>query len=411
MNLYLMMVLLILIGHYLFDTIVEILNLRHLSPQLPAEFQDTYDADRYGQSQRYLRETTRFDLLAGAVLLAVTVAFILAGGFRLLDQWVCALSPKETLRGLAFIGGLALAAWLLHTPLAAYHTFVIEARYGFNRTTWRTFVLDGIKSVILLVLIGAPLLAAILWLFAAAGSLAWIYVWGAVTLYELLIVFLAPALIMPLFHKFTPLEEGDLKRSIETYLVGQRFHIQGLYTLDGSRRSTKTNAFFTGIGRFRRIALFDTLIAQHTVEELTAILAHEVGHFSRRHIWKGLAVSILCNGLMFWLLSLCVHASAMSQGIGVPRPSLYAQLVVFGFLYTPLATALGIAGHALSRRHEYEADTFAAQTYGRPEALVSALKKLSRDNLSNLTPHPFKVFLTYSHPPVLDRIRVLRDLR
>ena len=410
MNPYLALVLLVLLGHYAFDALVEFLNLRHLSPRLPAEFADTYDAERYLRSQAYLRETTRFELLSGAAVLAATVAFLLGGGFRALEHLACAAAEGETARGVVFIGGLLLASVLFGTPFAAYQTFALEARYGFNRTTWRTFLLDRVKTLILLALLGGPLLAGVLWLFAAAGRWAWAWVWAAVSLYELLIVFLAPALIMPLFNKFTPLADGDLKHAIEAYLAGCRFRIQGLYTLDGSRRSTKSNAFFTGFGRFRRIALFDTLIAQHTVPELTAILAHEVGHYLRHHVLKILAVSVLTSGLMFWLLSLCVHHPALAGGLGVPRASLYANLVVFGFLYTPLATLLGIAGNVLSRRYEYEADAFAVRTHGQPETFISALKKLSRDNLANLTPHPFKVFLTYSHPPVLDRIRAIRGL-
>jgi STE24 endopeptidase len=289
-------------------------------------------------------------------------------------------------------------------PYSIYDTFVIEQKYGFNRTEPATFIADRVKAVMLAVLLGGPLLAAIFALFEWSGPNAWLYCWGAVSLYLLAVEFVAPNWLMPLFNKFTPLEEGELRTSILGYARSVGFPLANLFVIDGSRRSDKANAFFTGFGRNKRIALFDTLIARHTVPELVAVLAHEIGHYKKKHIAWGILISIAHFGLLFFLLSLFINSPGLYSAFGVKEPSVYTGLIFFGLLYTPVEFLLSIAMNALSRRFEYDADRFAASTIPDPSAMTDALKKLSRDNLSNLTPHPCYVFLHYSHPPLLQRL-------
>jgi STE24 endopeptidase len=411
MSPYLAFVLAMLIGHLALEWIVARLNLSRLDPQLPDEFFGFYDQEKYARSQRYARERTRFSLLQSTITTVVTLLFILLGGFNLVDRLARSLVSEPVLTGLVFTSALSVLSGILSLPFSVYHTFVIEARYGFNRTTVKTFVLDLLKGLLLAVLIGVPLLALVLWLFGAAGKSAWLVVWVAVTVLQLFMTYLAPVIIMPLFNKFTPLEEGDLKNKVEAYAREQGFKLKGIFKMDGSRRSSKANAFFTGLGRHRRIVLFDTLIEKHPSDELLTILAHEIGHFKLGHIRKMMFASIMHTGLLLFLLSLFIRNPGLFAAFGMEHLSIYASLVFFGFLYSPISTFLSIAMNCLSRRHEYAADRFSVCTTGGPEAFITALKRLSVDSLTNLTPHPLKVFIEYSHPPVLQRIRALRAAR
>ena len=289
-------------------------------------------------------------------------------------------------------------------PFSAYRTFVIEESFGFNKTTWQTFIMDRLKGLGLSVLIGLPLLAVVLSFFEYAGSNAWWYCWFAVTVFTLLLQFVAPTWIMPLFNKFVPLEDGELKRAILSYAKKIKFPLDNVFMMDGSKRSTKSNAFFTGFGRHKRIVLFDTLIKQTSISELVAILAHEMGHFKKKHILLTTGIGIIHTGLLFFLLSLCLSLPALFNAFFMKEASIYAGMLFFGILYSPVEFFLGIAMQAFSRHNEYQADRFAVETTQDPLSLVSALKKLSVHNLSNLTPHPAYVFLNYSHPPVLKRI-------
>jgi len=302
-----------------------------------------------------------------------------------------------------------VATQLLAVPFSWYDTFVIEERYGFNKTTPRTFVLDLIKGLALSAAIGAPVFALILWFFGVMGPLAWLLCWGAVVMVQMFLIFVAPYVIMPLFNKFTPLEDGELRQAIENYAHEQKFKIKGIYQMDGSRRSAKSNAYFTGFGRSRRIVLYDTLIKKHTVAELLAVVAHEMGHYKKRHIIRAMLRSVATTGVTFYLLSLFINNRGLFDAFGMEHVSVYASLVFFGFLYTPIGMVISSIEHAISRRHEFEADAYASDTTGETEAMITALKKLSVDNLSNLTPHPLKIFLDYSHPPVLQRIAALRE--
>ena len=411
MNGYLIFILAILIGSYILDVVVEMLNIRHLKTELPEEFVGYYDAEKYQTSQRYLKENTRFGLITDTVFTPLTIAFILLGGFNYVDTLARSFNFGPIPTGLIFSGILLLASQLLHIPFSVYGTFVIEEKYGFNRTTVKTFILDILKGWLLTALIGGIVFSVILWFFEKAGTWAWLYCWGAVTAIQLFLTFIAPVVIMPLFNKFIPLEDGELKSVIEAYARAQAFKMKGVFKMDASRRSTKSNAYFTGFGRFRRIVLFDTLIAKHTVDELVSVLAHEMGHYRKKHILTSILISIATTGLMFCILSLFINNTGLFAAFRMEHPSVYASLLFFGFLYTPIEMVLSIAGTMLSRKHEYEADAYSVTTYRKPEAMITALKKLSVDNLSNLTPHPLKVFLSYSHPPVLERIQAIRKQR
>ncbi|MFU8813509.1 MAG: M48 family metallopeptidase [Balneolaceae bacterium] len=404
----------IILGAILIDAILDMtasrLNLKALSKELPDEFEGVYDEETYARSQEYTRTRTRFGFLTGTFDLALLLGFWFAGGFQWLDLWARGFEFGPVGTGLIFIGVLVLAKTVLSIPFSVYSTFVIEERFGFNKTDARTFVSDRLKGILLSVVIGAPVLAGIIAFFEYGGSWAWVYAWGAVTAFSLAMQYIAPTWIMPLFNKFEPLEEGALRTAIEAYAEKVDFPLQGIYVIDGSRRSSKSNAFFTGFGKNKRIALYDTLIENHTTEELVAVLAHEIGHYKKKHIQKGMAISILHTGVMFALLSVFLQFPALYEAFFVEQMSVYAGLLFFGLLYSPVETVLGIAMQKMSRTHEYQADRFAADTVGNREWMVDVLKKLSKDNLSNLTPHPFYVFLNYSHPPVLKRIRAIRDL-
>lgn len=408
MDPYLFAIVVFVLARYVLELAGDWLNVRHLTSNLPCEFDGVYDAERYRRSQDYLRENTRLGILEDSTLTALTLAVVLMGGFGVLDRIVRAAGWGAVPSGLAFAGILLLGLSLCRLPFSVYATFAVEERYGFNRTTVRTFIADTLKSWLLTAIIGGAVFSVVVWLFETSGSAAWAYCWAAVTLFQVVFVLLSPILIMPIFNKFVPLEEGELRSRIEELARAQAFRVTGIFKMDGSRRSTKSNAFFTGLGRLKRIALFDTLIEKNTTEELLAVLAHEMGHCRRRHIPKMIILSVAATGLTFLLLRFFVHNKGLFDAFQVANVSSYAGLLMFGFLYTPVSMLLGIATNYVSRRFEFEADAYAASVCGEGDALAAALKKMSADALTNLTPHPAKVFLAYSHPPLLERIRAMR---
>jgi len=408
MNAYATAILAALSIEFLVDLIGTTLNLRSLSPRLPAEFEGTYDREKYARSQAYTRSRTRFGQVQSAVSFAVTLAFWFSGGFPWLDGIARGLGRGPVLEGLAFMMILILGLKLLSLPFRLWSVFVLEERFGFNRTDAKTFWGDQLKGLVLGGVLGGALMAAILYFFEHTGEDAWLWCWGTTTAFTLVAMFVGPTWIMPLFNKFTPLDEGELRDRILAYADSVAFPLEGLFVIDGSKRSTKANAFFTGFGKNKRIALFDTLIEAQTEDELLGVVAHEIGHYKCKHILQSLAIGIVHFGLIFWLLSNFIASRALFEAFGVEQVSTHAGLVFFALLYTPVEMVLGIVMSAFSRKHEFEADHFAARTTGNPEGLVAALKKLSEDNLANLTPHPFYVWMHYSHPPVLARIAALR---
>jgi len=408
MNTYLVIILCIIVGNYLSDIVVETLNVRHARTDLPEEYEGYYDAEEYKRAQNYLRENTRFEIIVSTITTPITVAFILVGGFNFVDQIARTFRLGPISTGLIFAGILMLASQIISIPFSAYSTFVIEEKYGFNRTTVRTFILDILKTWLLAATIAAPVFSVVLWFFGKAGNWAWVYCWVVVVLFQIALTFFAPVVILPLFNKFYPLGDGKLKAAIEDYVRSQNLRMKGVFKMDASKRSTKTNAFFTGFGKFRRIVLFDTLIEKYSVDELVSILAHETGHYKKKHVFKSILMSIVTMGLMFFLISFFINNEGLFSAFRMQNTSIYASLIFFAFLYAPINMVISIFSKMLSRKREYEADAYAVGTYRKPESMISALKKLTVDNLSNLTPHPLKVFLSYAHPPVLERIRAIR---
>ncbi|MBL7070757.1 MAG: M48 family metallopeptidase [Candidatus Omnitrophica bacterium] len=409
MNAYLYIILFVLVGEYILDFIVGKLNVKHALPVLPGEFRGFFDSQKYEKAQGYLKDTTGFNLVKGALFTFITVSFILAGGFDLVDRIARGLNANFILTGLLFGGMIMFASQIIEVPFSIYRTFVLEEKFGFNKTNARTFTLDIIKGWALGALIGGVIFSGVIWFFDKAGGAAWLYCWFAVTLFQLFLIFIAPVAIMPLFNKFIPLEDGELNDTIKKYAGSQNFKMKGIFKMDASRRSTKSNAFFTGFGRYRRIVLYDTLIKKHTVDELVSILAHEIGHYRKKHVIKNIILSTVSSGLMFFILSFFINNRPLFDAFRMESVSIYASLVFFGFLFIPINFLLSVFANFLSRKYEYEADAFAVSTYGKPEAMINGLKKLSVDNLANLTPHPLHIFLNYSHPPVLQRIMAIRE--
>lgn len=423
-NPYFWFILIALVGDFFLSRVVSWLNLRASLREPPAELSGVYDDAEYRRSQAYTRAGTRLGMVSSSVGFAVLLAFWLLGGFGWLDSavrslaaswgWLSGWRPVST--GLLFLGALGLGSSLLSLPFSVYSTFVLEERFGFNRTSVRTFVLDLLKGLALSLALGAPLVAAVLWLFEAAGALAWLWCWGVVSLFTLAVQWIGPRFILPLFHRYEPLPEGELREETTRLVESEGFDLAGIYVIDASRRTSKANAFFTGFGRTKRLALFDTLVEKLSVPEITAVVAHEVGHYRRRHVMQAAVLGVLHSAVAFFVLSLLLDEPGLYRAFGLdpggmPAPGpgpVYAGLVFFGLLYTPVERVLSVAFNALSRRHEYQADRFAVRATGRPGDLASAVKKLAADHLANLTPHPWKVKLDHSHPPLRDRLAALR---
>lgn len=407
MNPFFFVILVALLLQYAIGVTANLFNLKSLRPEPPFMLEGVYSLEEYRKSQKYIRANIDFDFVTSTFSLAVLLSFWFSGGFNYLDQIVRSWGFGSILTGLLYIGILAAGYSLLMLPFSIYRNFVIEARFDFNRMTPRTFVMDRVKGAGLAILVGAALLGGILALFEYTGYHAWVYCWIAVTVFSLGMQYVAPTWIMPLFNKFTPLEPGQLKEAILDYARSVDFPVKNVFVIDGSKRSSKSNAFFTGFGRNKRIALFDTLIEKHTVPELVAVLAHEIGHHKKKHILQGTIIGILHTGLLFFVLSIFLRSPGLYDAFFMEQQSIYSGILFFGLLYTPLEMVLSVIMHAISRRNEYEADRFAAETIQRPQHLIEALKKLHAGNFSNLTPHPFYVFLNYSHPPLLRRIRAI----
>ena len=407
MNPFFFIIFFALLLQYALSVTANLLNLKCLRFEPPEPLEGVYQRDEYRRSQEYTRTNTRFEFVTSTFSLLILLAFWFSGGFNYLDQIVRSWGFTPIVNGLLYIGVLLIGYSLLMLPFSIYSTFVIEGRFGFNRTIPRTFIFDQVKGLGLAVVIGAPLLASVLALFEYAGQYAWLYCWIAVTVFSLVLQYVAPTCIMPLFNKFTPLERGELKDAIINYARSVNFSIKNVFVMDGSKRSSKSNAFFTGFGRNKRIALFDTLIEKHTTPELVAILAHEIGHHKKKHILHGTIIGIIHVGVLFFLLSVFLNSPGLYDAFCMEQHSIYSGILFFGLLYTPLEMLFSIVIQVISRKNEYEADRFAVETIQQPQVLIDALKKLSAGNLSNLTPHGFYVFLNYSHPPLLQRIRAI----
>ncbi|PCJ81362.1 MAG: peptidase M48 [Flavobacteriales bacterium] len=397
----------ILVFNYLLERVLEYLNNKTWSNELPKEAEGIYDSEKYKKAREYDRINSRFGFLTSTFSFLLMIGMLFFDGFAFLDEFVRNYTEHPILMALLFFGILAVASDILTEPFSLYSTFVIEEKFGFNRTTVKTYIFDKIKSAILGAIIGGGLFSLFVWFYETAGEYFWLYAWALVTVFMLFMAMFYSSLIVPLFNKLTPLEEGGLRTEIEDYCKKVGFKLNNLFVIDGSKRSTKANAFFSGLGPKKKIVLYDTLIEKHTNDELLAVLAHEVGHYKKKHTRTSIFISVLQTGLTLYLLSLMINLPQFSIALGAEKQSFHIGIIVFGMLYSPLSMILGLGMNILSRKNEFEADAYAKETY-KGEPLRTALKKLSVDNLSNLTPHAAYVFFHYSHPPLLKRLKALK---
>ena len=408
---YLIFIIGILLMNYGVELLSAVLDIKNFREELPEEFLKVFDKEKYKESQRYSLDKIKFSIVDSSFGLLFTVSVILLGGFNYLDNFVRSFSSNTILLGLMFTGLIIVITKIVGIPFDLYRTFVIEEKYGFNKMTIKLFFIDMIKELLLTFIIGGVVLSLLLLFFEKTGDLGWIYSWIMVTGVSLLLQIIAPIWIMPLFNKFTPLESGELKDKIEKYAKEYNFLIEGIYTMDGSKRSSKLNAYFTGFGKNRRIVFFDTLIEELSSDEILSVLAHEMGHYKLKHIMKNMFISIATTGFMFYILSLFLGNQGLFTAFKMENISIYAGFIFFSFIFMPVNMLVGIVFNILSRKFEYEADEYSVKTAKNSDAMISALKKLSVKNMSNLTPHPFNVFVSYSHPPVIDRVKAIRKVK
>ncbi|WP_430967749.1 M48 family metallopeptidase [Spongiimicrobium sp. 2-473A-2-J] len=397
----------ILVLQFLIETLLDYLNSQKFRDPVPEELNDVFDQNEYVKSQNYKRINHRFGILTSTFSLILTLSFLIFGGFEWIDGMARAVTDNAILVALLFFGIIMIGSDVAGTPFSYYHTFVIEEKFGFNKTSKKLFFLDKLKGWAMTAVLGGGILALIIWFFQWAGTDFWIYAWGVIALFSVFMNLFYSKLIVPLFNKQTPLEEGSLKSKIEGYAKKVGFELKNIFIIDGSKRSTKANAYFSGFGKEKRVTLYDTLIHDLEEEEIVAVLAHEVGHYKRKHIVFNLTASVVLTGITLFILSIFINNPQVSLAIGVSTPSFHAALIGFGILYSPISEVTGLVMNYLSRKFEYEADDYAKNTFAAMP-LISSLKKLSKNSLSNLTPHPAYVFMHYSHPPLIARIRNLK---
>jgi STE24 endopeptidase len=398
----------IIVVDFIFEKYLDYLNTKTMSDVLPDELKGIYDEEKYKKQQAYQCENQRFGLLTSSFSFALTLAMFLFYGFAYVDNLAWGFTANSIIAALFFFGLIMFASDLLSMPFSVYDTFVIEEKYGFNKTTPKTFVLDTIKGWLLGALIGGGLLALIILIYQKTQNMFWIYAWILVSAFTIFMAMFYSNLIVPLFNKQTPLEEGELRDAIKKFADKVGFKLDNIFVINGSKRSTKANAYFTGFGAKKRIVLYDTLINDMETDELVAVLAHEIGHYKKKHVIQGLMISLIQTGIVLFIFSLLINNANLSKALGVEVPNFHIGLVAFGILYSPVSFVLGIFMNLLSRKNEYQADEFAAVHF-KPEALASALKKLSVKNLSNLTSHKTYVFFHYSHPTLLQRLKHLKS--
>jgi STE24 endopeptidase len=400
----------ILTAGFLLDLILNIVNNRHRLKTLPDLLKDVYNEEQYAKSASYEDVNSKLDLVKTTFSFLLTLVLIISGTFADLDAWSKTISSDVMYSSLIFFGVLFIGSDLLGLPFSIYKTFVIEEKYGFNRTTPSLFIMDKIKGYLLAIFLGGSLLAIFILFYQLTGKSFWIYAWILFSGVSILLSMFYTSIILPLFNKLTPMQPGELRESIESYCAKAGFKLDNLFIMDGSKRSSRANAFFSGLGSKKKIVLFDTLVQNHSSDELVAVLAHEVGHYKCKHTRTTLVLSVLQMGLLLFLLSWFVEDASIAAAFGSADKSFVLGLLGFTILYTPVSLITSLLMNVLSRKHEYEADAFAAKTF-RSEPLQTALKKLSADNLSNLTPHPLYVFFYYSHPPLLQRLIALRNYK
>ena len=409
MNSFFFIILGITLFNFILEQYLDFLNSKLWSNELPKELEGIYDAEKYRKSQDYTKVKTRFSLITDTFSLALILIMLFCGGFGIIDNFLRSFTENPILLSLLFFGVIGFASDLLSTPFEVYFTFNIEKKFGFNTTTIKTFILDKIKGWLIGLLIGGLLLAGIVWIYLNTGEYFWLFAWAAISFFMLFMTMFYSNLIVPLFNKQKPLEPGELRDEIEKFAKKVKFKLNNIYVIDGSKRSKKANAYFTGLGPKKRIVLYDTLIADHTKEELVAVLAHEIGHYKKKHTVSSMIIGIVETGAMLFILSIFISYPELAKALGSDIQSFHIGILAFALLYSPISLILGLFMNILSRKHEYEADRYAGENYN-PESLKLALKKLSVNSLSNLRPHPLYVFFNYSHPTLLQRLKALDEI-
>ena len=397
----------VLVLKFLVDQLLDSLNASHFEDEIPEEVSDVYDSKEYKKSQVYKKTNHRFGIITSLFSILLTLGFFFLDGFYLVDNFSRAFSENSIIITLIFSGIIIIGSDFLNIPFSYYKTFVIEEKFGFNKTSKKTFFMDKLKGLLISVLIGGFILALITWFYEFTGAFFWLYAWGLVTIFSLFMNMFYSKIIVPLFNKQRALEKGDLKDAITKYANSVGFTLNNIFVINASKRSTKANAYFSGFGNQKQITLYDTLINDLTIDEIVAVLAHEVGHYKRKHIVFNLIASIMLTGVTLFLLSLFIHTPILSSALGVSVPSFHIGLIAFGILYSPLSEITRMFMNYMSRKFEYQADNYAKETFAS-EPLISSLKKLSKNSLSNLTPHFLYVFIHYSHPTLFDRVKNLK---
>lgn len=397
----------IVIIDQLVDFVLDLLNISYSPSKLPKVLDGVYNNEDFEKSKRYKNATGKFGLISSVFSFSILLAMLYLDGFAYINTYLSQFFDNQLYLALAFFGFIYVVNDIISIPFDLYSTFVIEEKFGFNKMNIGTFFLDKIKGYIIAVILGGVLIGSLFTLILEVGENFWIYFWVILSSFLVLLNMFYTSLIVPLFNKLTPLEDGELRQAIEAYSKKINFSLDNIYVVDGSKRSSKANAYFSGIGKKKKIVLYDTLIEKNTPDELVAVLAHEVGHFKKKHIISTMILSVLQVGAILFLLSKVVFSTEVSLALGASKHVPHINLIAFGFLFTPLSKIIGILMSLFSRKNEYEADAYARDTFSG-EALSSALKNLSVHNLSNLTPHPAYVFMHYSHPTLLERLEALK---
>ena len=404
--------LLVLIGliifNYIFSTILSYVNDKSWNDNIPNSLKDFYSKEKYTKAKNYKKETGKLGFFSSSLSFVITFLLLYFGIYGIVSDYFSSNYHNSFIQSSLFLMTFYLLNTIISFPFQYYSTFSIETKYGFNKTTLKTFLLDKIKEILLGLLIGGLLLCSALWIYNNFESGYWIYLWIGLSIFIVFMNMFYTNLIVPLFNKLTPLKESSLKEKINDFSKKIGYSINNIFVIDGSKRSTKANAFFSGLGPKKTIALYDTLLEKHSDEELVAVLAHEIGHYKKKHIFQSLILSIIQTGLITYLFELCLSNASLINSLGGETASFHLGLIIFSILFSPIGLIIGIFMNSLSRKNEFEADQFAKKEYNG-ENLALALKKLSVDSLSNLYPHPFYVFLHYSHPPLIKRLEALEQ--
>ena len=399
-------ILIVLVVNFIFERWLDYLNTSNWSFGLPPELLGIYNEEKYQKSQAYEKTTYRFTVLSESLGFIAILLIFLSGGFGWLDSFIRLRVTNPIYVSLLFFAILGFITEIVSLPFIWYATFVIEEKYGFNKSTLRVFFLDQLKSLLIGTIIGGFILYLVVWIYISAGNLFWLYTLLVIAVFSVFMSMFYSSVIVPIFNKQKPLGDGDLKTAIREFCKKTGFILDNVFVIDGSKRSTKANAYFTGFGSKKRIVLYDTLVSELTTEEIVAVLAHEVGHYKKHHLWSGMFVSLITTAIMLYVFSLVSNYPVFAKVLGSDIPGFHLSVISFGILYSPLSLVFSLGLNSLTRRNEYQADRFAAENY-KSDYLASALKKLSVNNLSNLTPHPAYVFFHYSHPTLLQRLKKL----